>query len=196
MRPPEPAPAAAAAADVKSENNNNISGDEESLDYTEKVIHVKTKKVGYLIGTAGRTIWGFESNSGAKIDIMNPNSKDDETPVLLSGTSESVRNVLRMITDLYHMNNFSSQLWQHLRSNEAADEIFAHEELTIPSKLLTPLLKIVQSLEDDIGVRIEVGRERDEDPGFLPVGVIGTATQNVKAIELISEKLTEPQCIF
>ena len=48
-----------------------------------------------MIGTSGRTIRGFESNSGAKIDILKPNSHADETPILLSGTSESVRNVLR-----------------------------------------------------------------------------------------------------
>ena len=54
-------------------------------DYVEKVVFVRTKKVGYLIGTAGRTIRGFENNSGAKIDIMTPNSRNQETPVLLSG---------------------------------------------------------------------------------------------------------------
>ena len=43
------------------------------------------------------------------------NSSSFETPILLSGTSDSVRNVLRMIIDLYHMNNLSSELWQHLR---------------------------------------------------------------------------------
>lgn len=44
-------------------------------DYEEKVIYVRTKKVGYLIGTSGRTIRGFETNSGAKIDILKPNSQ-------------------------------------------------------------------------------------------------------------------------
>ena len=59
-------------------------------DYVEKVVFVRTKKVGYLIGTAGRTIRGFENNSGAKIDIMNPNSRNQETPVLLSGEKSSI----------------------------------------------------------------------------------------------------------
>lgn len=46
-----------------------------------KVVHVKTKKVGYLIGHHGRTIKGFENSSGAKIDILVANSMSDETPV-------------------------------------------------------------------------------------------------------------------
>ena len=65
-----------------------------------------------MIGTAGRTIRGFENNSGAKIDILTPNSSNNETPVMLSGSFESVRNVLRQITDLYHKNNLSSVLFQ------------------------------------------------------------------------------------
>ena len=127
MRPPEPDPPknVKTTVKIKEETNNNVlleGAELESVeDYIEKVIHIRTKKVGYLIGTAGRTIRGFENNSGAKIDIMSPNSTDQETPVLLSGTAESVRNVLRMIMDLYHMNNFSSQLWQHLRNNEHKD---------------------------------------------------------------------------
>ena len=55
---------------------SDSSSDLDSIeDYVEKVVYVKTKKVGYLIGTNGRTIWGFENNSGAKIDIMKPNSR-------------------------------------------------------------------------------------------------------------------------
>jgi hypothetical protein len=40
------------------------------------VIHVPTFKVGYLIGHCGRTIWGFEKTTGAKIDILKPNSSE------------------------------------------------------------------------------------------------------------------------
>ena len=50
------------------------------------------------------------------------NSSSFETPILLSGTSDSVRNVLRMIIDLYHMNNLSSELWQHLRLSSIVDD--------------------------------------------------------------------------
>ena len=58
-------------------NNPLLNEDDlESVeDYEEKVIYVRTKKVGYLIGTSGRTIRGFETNSGAKIDILKPNSQ-------------------------------------------------------------------------------------------------------------------------
>ncbi len=64
-------------------------------DYVERVIFVETRKVGYLIGYAGRTIFGFERQSGAKIDILRPNSKEAETPVALQGTREAVRHVIR-----------------------------------------------------------------------------------------------------
>ena len=61
----------------KLTNNPLLNEDDlESVeDYEEKVIYVRTKKVGYLIGTSGRTIRGFETNSGAKIDILKPNSQ-------------------------------------------------------------------------------------------------------------------------
>ena len=128
MRPPEPEPVKKIADDQPMEqsktNTFHDSDDLESVeDYVEKVIHVRTRKVGYLIGTAGRTIRGFETNSGAKIDIMTPKSANQETPVLLSGTVESVRNVLRMIMELYHMNNLSSQLWKHIRNNNNREAI-------------------------------------------------------------------------
>ena len=142
MRPPEPDPIKnVKAVKIKEETNNNVlleGAELESVeDYIEKVIHIRTKKVGYLIGTAGRTIRGFENNSGAKIDIMSPNSTDQETPILLSGTAESVRNVLRMIMDLYHMNNFSSQLWQHLRNNEHKDN--KDNDLLIDEQNINPM---------------------------------------------------------
>ena len=54
-------------------------------------------KVGYLIGHYGRTIWGFERTTGAKIDILRPNSHDYETPVAISGSAEGVRHVLRRV---------------------------------------------------------------------------------------------------
>ena len=133
MRPPEPTPSDPMLSD--DDWNNNALGEERG--YVERIIYIRTKRVGelrnwtlkfyfillkkvkkkitfpgYLIGTAGRTIRGFENNSGAKIDILTPNSCNNETPVMLSGSFESVRNVLRQITDLYHKNNLSSVLFQ------------------------------------------------------------------------------------
>ena len=207
MRPPEPDPPknVKTTVKIKEETNNNVlleGAELESVeDYIEKVIHIRTKKVGYLIGTAGRTIRGFENNSGAKIDIMSPNSTDQETPVLLSGTAESVRNVLRMIMDLYHMNNFSSQLWQHLRNNEHKDnkdndldengkeKIYAHEQVMVPKDFLLKFPKLVSTLESENGVRMDIGRELEEYPGQIPLGVIGTAVQNVKTIDMINDSL-------
>ena len=49
-----------------------------------RVLHVKTKKVGYLVGHHGRTIKGFEASSGTKIDILVANSISQETPVRTS----------------------------------------------------------------------------------------------------------------
>ena len=58
-------------------------------------------------------VWSFTFYLNPAQHTVNCSSF--ETPILLSGTSDSVRNVLRMIIDLYHMNNLSSELWQHLR---------------------------------------------------------------------------------
>ena len=138
MRPPEPNSNSMDFEEAEGEKNNNNPIEENPGGYVERVIYVRTKRVGkvflffsteldqdltirctfyiagYLIGTAGRTIRGFENNSGAKIDILTPNSCNNETPILLSGPHECVRNVLRQITDLYHKNNLSSILFQHV----------------------------------------------------------------------------------
>jgi len=205
MRPPEPSNVEKEEVQIvetKSEMKNNSSLDYDDLesidDYEEKTIYVRTRKVGYLIGTSGRTIRGFETNSGAKIDILKPNSCADETPILLSGTSESVRNVLRMIIDLYHMNNLSSNLWQHLRQNfgnDAAEDeqedgkskIYGHEEIIVRSSFAIFLQKMIPQFESEAKVHLEVGKECDDNPGVIPIGVIGTASQNYKALKRIRE---------
>ena len=64
-------------------------------DLTEEVIFIQTQKVGYLIGHYGRTISGFETASGAKIDILKPNSQDSETPVKVSGSVPKVKHAIR-----------------------------------------------------------------------------------------------------
>ncbi len=83
MRPPEPpsnSSSALAAAPSKQD---------------ERVVFVPTAKVGYLIGYAGRTVSGFERRSGAKVDVLRPNSREDETPVALTGTDAAVARVVR-----------------------------------------------------------------------------------------------------
>ncbi|TRY79788.1 hypothetical protein TCAL_17050 [Tigriopus californicus] len=86
----------------KTRNHSPISSDESPVDFSssllppnhiEKVIHVPTRKVGYLIGYQGRTILGFERDTGAKINILAPNSRDSETPVSLTGPADSVRHI-------------------------------------------------------------------------------------------------------
>lgn len=201
MRPPEPSSAIVdeekSQPEVKVMNLNSML-DEDDLesveDYEEKTIYVRTKKVGYLIGTSGRTIRGFETNSGAKIDILKPNSCANETPILLSGTSESVRNVLRMIIDLYHMNNLSSELWQHLRRNKAEDgnssnemKIYGNEEIHVNASFGIYLQKLIPQLEEEFKVHIEIGKEQEDQPGIVPIGVIGTACQNHQALQKIQE---------
>ncbi len=195
MRPPEPPPLSASSPDEKDDDSrlhqNNSLLDEDELesvdDYVEKVIYVRTMKVGYLIGTSGRTIRGFESNSGAKIDILKPNSCADETPVLLSGPCDSVRNVLRMIIDLYHLNNLSSELWQHLRNNEMSHEdsnpIYGHEEMVVQASFLSKLSTSKSQLENEFGVHLDIGKEREDCPGLVAIGLIGTAEQNYRASE-------------
>ena len=61
----------------------------------ERIIFIQTRKVGYLIGHHGRTIWGFENETGAKIDILRPNSRDCETPVRITGPAPVVRHAIR-----------------------------------------------------------------------------------------------------
>ena len=80
----------------------------------ECIIHVPTKKVGYLIGKAGRTIFAFERHTGAKIDILAPNSKSPETPVSLKGSHKAVGHVIRSRQDLLIFISFVSShvlLW-------------------------------------------------------------------------------------
>jgi len=201
MRPPEPSSVEKEEIQPQLNVKNNSLLDYDDLesveDYEEKIIYVRTKKVGYLIGTSGRTIRGFETNSGAKIDILKPNSCADETPILLSGTSESVRNVLRMIIDLYHMNNLSSDLWQHLRSQVGSDaddgqeenesKIYGHEEIKVRSSFAIFLQKMIPQFESEVKVHLEVGKEYDDNLGVVPIGVIGTASQNYKALQKIEE---------
>ena len=150
--------------------------------------------IGYLIGYHGRTIRGFETNSGAKIDILSPKSSNDETPVLLSGTSDSVRNVLRMIIDLYHLNNLSSEFWKHLRKNhtggdetDGQPQIYGHEEMQVKTSYLSMAQKIIPHLQEDIGVHVDVGKEREDQPGSVSLGVVGTASQCYEAMEELRE---------
>ena len=197
MRPPEP-PVTTSSKEVDAkkdlEKNNNVLIDCDDLesveDFDEKIIYVRTKKVGYLIGTSGRTIRGFENNSGAKIDILKPNSAADETPILLSGTSDSVRNVLRMIIDLYHLNNLSSALWQHLRNKrtdnveeKSEDAICGHEEMRVRASFVETMEKTIMAIETETGAHVEIGREPEDDLGYLQIGIIGTATQSYNATE-------------
>ena len=103
-----------------------------------------------------------------------------------------------MVTDLYHMNNFSSQLWQHIRNNEVNtdpldengdEKIYAHEEMMVPKDFLSKCPKLIFTLESEIGVHVDIGREIEEFPGQVPLGVIGTAGENVKAMEMINDSL-------
>ena len=99
------------------------------------------------------------------------------------------------------MNNFSSQLWQHLRNNEHKDnkdndldengkeKIYAHEQVMVPKDFLLKFPKLVSTLESENGVRMDIGRELEEYPGQIPLGVIGTAVQNVKTIDMINDSL-------
>ncbi len=83
MRPPEP----------PSNSSSALAAAPSQQD--ERVVFVPTAKVGYLIGYAGRTVSGFERRSGAKVDVLRPNSREDETPVALTGTDAAVARVVR-----------------------------------------------------------------------------------------------------
>ena len=152
----------------------------------------KIRISGYLIGTAGRTIRGFENNTGAKIDILTPNSYNHETPVLLSGPHESVRNVLKQITDLYHKNNLSSILFQHLWKdhgdyNENGDrKIIGHEEIIINSIFIPPIQATLPSIETDLKVHVEIGKESEDRPGIVALGFVGQAANVANAIGQVS----------
>ncbi len=102
MRPPEP-PSDRSKAKMKykarrHERHPFVSNRPSSFSpfsESEVVVFVPTAKVGYLIGYAGRTVSGFERRSGAKIDVLRPNSREEETPVALSGSRDAVSRVVR-----------------------------------------------------------------------------------------------------
>jgi len=175
--------------------NNNALGEERG--YVERIIYIRTKRVGYLIGTAGRTIRGFENNSGAKIDILTPNSCNNETPVMLSGSFESVRNVLRQITDLYHKNNLSSVLFQHVwkdrgdRTENGERNIIGHEEMKISASLIGQIQDVIPSIENDFKVHVEVGKECEDQHGIIPIGLVGSAANVANATQRINEAIAK-----
>ena len=45
------------------------------------------------------------------------------------------------------------------------------------------------ALESEIGVHVDIGREMEEFPGQVTLGVIGTAGEDVKAMEMINDSL-------
>ncbi len=80
-----------------------------------------------------------------------------------------------MITDLYHMNNFTSQMWHHFKRSAKSDDgnggktdlIFGHEEMLVPTRMARGLVEHVPEIEDETGVTIEVGREREDCQGMV-----------------------------
>ena len=174
-----------------------------------------------MIGTAGRTIRGFENNSGAKIDILTPNSSNNETPVMLSGSFESVRNVLRQITDLYHKNNLSSVLFQRKfillkkmlgmlrrriifyssyldvwkdrgdRTENGERNIIGHEEMTISASLIGHVQDVIPSIETDFKVHVEIGKECEDQNGIVSIGLVGSAANVANAAQRINEAMAK-----
>jgi len=178
------------------------------------VVYVKTRKVGYLIGHHGRTIWGFESSSGAKIDILAPNSIDDETPVRVAGSHKNVRMALRMILDLFSLANFSSKNWRGISmldmdcaspspsSPSAASDgsggsgavsgrgspiLIANEEIIVSNSDGISLResRVTTKIATQSGSKIILYPTTDEDNSTISVNVIGSVEANAKAIQLI-----------
>ena len=73
----------------------SLPGEAADFAELERVIFIQTQTVGYLIGHHGRTIWGFETSTGAKIDILRPKSRASETPVKITGPAPRVRHAIR-----------------------------------------------------------------------------------------------------
>ena len=67
------------------------------------------------------------------------------------------------------------------------EKIYGHEEMMVPNDFLPKFPKLIGEVESESGVRVEVGREMEDDPGRVPLGVVGTALQNVKAWEIIHD---------
>lgn len=207
MRPPEPSEPSTNQSSIvlngskKSKEGNKIETTDKELGLLEtdsdddeetfKIIHVCTRKVGYLVGHQGRTIWGFEKSSGAKIDILTPNSKDDETPVRLSGSPEAVKSVIRMIMDLYGQNTLSSRLWYH---NNLKGEIIATEEIIIPKSSVPYVIGskggCIDDIEMDHGVKILVGQHVIEQY-YIPINVTGSGPSIRLAIKAIRQLIKE-----
>lgn len=160
----------------------------------ERIIFIETCKVGYLIGHHGRTIYGFEHTTGAKIDIMAPNSKDSETPVKISGAGASVRHALRLIMDLYAFNSYSGQIWQNPQTNDTfivaqKDEIVATEEMMVSVQFATFLVQNehICYIEAHSGAKILVCRQSSENAKEVPLNIVGKAECNALAVQLIEE---------
>lgn len=222
IRPPEPFP------DGQSKQCSTCSVDLSNPDsYLNKGIHddcpevsvvyVKTRKVGYLIGHHGRTIWGFENSSGAKIDILLPNSIDDETPVRIAGSYKCVRLALRMILDLFSLTNFSSRNWRDVSSvvdmdcsgplpfssysaipksikgsDGGGNNIIANEQIIVTNDDAFTLreMKITTKIASQTGCKIIAHPTSEDDScNTMSINVIGTAEANAQAIQLILANL-------
>lgn len=186
-------------------SNSPISSDESPVgcspilmqpNHVEKIIHVPTRKVGYLIGYQGRTILGFERDTGAKINILAPNSRDSETPVSLTGPTDSVRHVIRMITDLYGCNNYSSQLWApRLTSNGCKwNETIATEEIRVEAIIAGLLIgargDLIANIELKTGAKITFHQDQEDGSG-APINVTGSLRSNIHALDLLRTKISE-----
>eukprot|EP00095_Tigriopus_kingsejongensis_P001731 maker-scaffold514_size150699-snap-gene-0.27 protein:Tk01731 transcript:maker-scaffold514_size150699-snap-gene-0.27-mRNA-1 annotation:"far upstream element-binding protein 3 isoform x4" len=187
MRPPEPA----------TPSRPPSPGPSVTLpDHVKRVIHVPTRKVGYLIGYQGRTILGFERDTGAKINILEPNSRDSETPVSLTGLPESVRHVIRMITDLYGCNNYSSQLWNpRLTSNGFKwSQLLGTEEIRVEVLIAGLLIgtrgDLIATIEAKTGAKITFHQDQEDGSG-VPINVTGTLKSNSHALEILGTRISE-----
>jgi len=214
VRPPEPLPPKAKNASPRICPGCNCDLDDPDTYLTTgihdicqevRVLHVKTKKVGYLVGHHGRTIKGFEASSGTKIDILVANSISQETPVRIAGNRKGVSAASQMVLDLFSFHNFTSKHWKGSPDLQAgAEKVFrwkgppqdkilvANEEVIVSADDGMTLDNfLVSAVEEESGCKLIVHSTGDDLASPVSINVIGTKDIIPKAIQMINTHISD-----
>merc|ERR1719295_2211628 len=214
VRPPEPLPPKAKNASPRICPGCNCDLDDPDTYLTTgihdicqevRVLHVKTKKVGCLVGHHGRTIKGFEASSGTKIDILVTNSISQETPVRIAGNRKGVSAASQMVLDLFSFHNFTSKHWKGSPDLQAgAEKVFrwkgppqdkilvANEEVIVSADDGMTLDNfLISAVEEESGCKLIVHSTGDDLASPVSINVIGTKDIIPKAIQMINTHISD-----
>ena len=82
-------------------------------------------------------------------------------------------------------------MWKdHGDYNENGDrKIIGHEEMIINSVFIPPIQATIPSIEIELKVHVEIGKESEDRPGIVSLGFVGQATNIANAIGQVSHIL-------